>query len=238
TYSWSMGDGGVVSGATPTYTYNTFGNYNITLTATNNVGCAHQATYGPTNALARHVANFSASGVDGCAPFDVVFTNSSTAVNNGVPLSSFQYTFQDNGSVQNTTSVATQVSHTYYTEGSYNVQLVATDEFGCVSDPTNMIINITKPAASFSIDSFICKNEEVVTSNTTTGVNPLTFEWFVNGVSSSTDQDYSTSFIGSPNTTSSQYTYVLIATDANGCKDTVTQVVTVSTPIANADYYF
>lgn len=238
TYIWNMGDGGVISGLTPGYTYSNFGDYTITLTATNSVGCAAQATYTPFTALALPVSNFTASDLTGCSPFLVNFSNTSTAVNNGVPLASFAFSFQDDGSVQNTTSVSTPVNHTFLTEGSYAVTLVATDEFGCVSAPSSLVVTITKPVAIFSIDSVVCKNETAVTVNTSTGVGPLSYEWFVNGSAVGTDTTYAASYQGNATTSSSQYNYVLITTDANGCKDTTSHVLTVSTPIADADYVF
>lgn len=236
TYSWSMGDGSVVSGDAPTYTYTTFGTYVITLTATNNVGCAGTTTFTPFTALALPQAVITANQTVGCAPLPVTFTNNSSPVNNGVPLESFVFHFQDDGSSQTTSSVSTPVTHTYHSEGSFSVSLVATDRFGCVSAPANTVITITKPDASFSIDPVVCANESVTTLNATDGVQPVTYQWFVNGVTVGSGSDHSSQYGGTPGVSSTPYNYVLIATDANGCKDTATAVLTVSTPIADASY--
>lgn len=236
TYTWNMGDGSSVSGSAPVYTYTTYGTYTITLTATNNVGCSGTTTFSPFTALALPQANITPDHPAGCAPLLVTFSNGSTPVNNGVPLESFLFSFQDDGSTQTTTSVGTPVTHTYHSEGSFTVSLVATDEFGCVSAPVNTVITITKPTASFSVDPVVCANELVSTVNTSDGIQPVTYQWFVDGAMVSTSDDYSAQYGGTPGVSSTQHSYTLIATDVNGCKDTMSSVLTISTPIADALY--
>ncbi len=238
TYSWNMGNGQTVTGSNPTYAYPSFGTFTITLTATNSVGCADDATFAPMIALSLPSAQISADDATGCAPHLVTFTNNSTLTNNGVPLDTFVFTFSDDGSTQNTSSVGTTVNHTFNTEGVFTVSLVATDEFGCVSPPGSVNITITKPTAAFTADAVVCELENFVASNSSTGVAPLTYQWFVDGTPTSTSQDFPTSHDEpSSNSVSSwDHTYTLIATDANGCKDTITHTVTVSTPVAIIDY--
>jgi len=238
TYSWNMGNGQSVSGSNPTYAYPSFGTFTITLTATNSVGCADDATFTPMIALANPQAAISANDAIGCAPHLVTFTNNSALQNNGVPLESFVFTFSDNGSTQSTASVGTTVQHTFNTEGSFTVSLVATDEFGCVSPPANTNITITKPVANFTVDAVVCELENFVVSNTSSGVAPMTYQWFIDGTQVSTSQDYPSSHNEPASNTVSNWThnYQLITTDANGCKDTVVLPVVVSTPVAIIDY--
>lgn len=237
TYSWNMGNGQSVSGATPTYAYPSFGTFTITLTATNSVGCADDASFSPMIALALPQAVITANDNAGCAPFQVTFSNSSTLMNNGVPLESFLFSFPDNNTTQTTSSVGTTVNHTFLTEGNFPVSLVATDEFGCVSPPASTTIVITKPVAQFTADAVVCEAENFTTANNSTGVNPLSYEWFVDGSGVSTSTNYATSFNEPSNGTShTNHAYSLIVTDANGCKDTANQVITVSTPIATIDF--
>ena len=236
TYSWNMGNGTFLSGANPTYAYPSHGTYTITLTATNDVGCSGTTTFNPFTALALPQANIIPDNNAGCAPFLVTFSNGSTPVNNGVPLQSFSFSFQDDGSTQTTSSVATPVTHTFNTEGSFYVTLVATDRFGCVSAPASTLITITKPIADFSIPPVVCGNEQVVTANNSSGANPVSYQWLVNNSLVGNGTDYTTQYSGTPGTSSTQYNYTLIATDVNGCKDTASSVLVVSTPIADADY--
>jgi gliding motility-associated-like protein len=237
TYTWDMSNGAQVSGSNPNYAYPSFGTYTITLTATNSVGCADDVTFAPMIALALPQAGISANDQAGCAPFLVQFTNSSVVMNNGVPLESFLFGFPDDGSTQTTTAVGTSVSHTFLTEGTFPVTLVAKDEFGCVSAPTSVTISVTKPVANFAIPTVVCENQPVPTANSTTGLNPITYEWFIDGSSASTSPDFTNSFNEPGNTTDhTDHVYTLIATDANGCKDTLELAVTISTPVAIIDY--
>lgn len=238
TYSWDMGDGNTISGATPSYAYSSFGTYTITLTATNSVGCADNATFAPMTALALPLAQLSASDIAGCSPFLVTFTNGSSVQNNGVPLSSFLFSFPDDGTTQTTTSVATTVNHTFNTEGVFPVSLVATDQFGCVSAPASINITLTKPVAAFTVDSVVCNQQNVSTVNTSTGVNPLSYQWSVDNTVVGTNQEYATSYNENSNQSSHSHDYELIVTDANGCKDTLHHTLIVSTPIADLSYTF
>ncbi|WP_343637487.1 PKD domain-containing protein [Fluviicola sp.] len=240
TYSWNMGNGATVSGANPTYAYPSFGTFTITLTATNSVGCADDATFSPMTALALPSAQITPDDNAGCAPFLVNFTNGSTLQNNGVNLASFLFTFNDNNTTQTTTSVGTVVSHTYNTEGTFTATLVATDQFGCVSAPASTSITITKPVASFTIDSVICNQENVTTANASSGFAPLSYQWIVDGSQVSTGLDYGHTYNESLNNATSSFThgYVLIVTDGNGCKDTLSRVLTISTPVAIPQYTF
>lgn len=238
TYSWNMGNGQSTSGQNPTYIYPNSGTFTITLTATNNVGCADNETYTPMYALELPQAVITADDNAGCAPFQVTFTNGSSVQGNGVPLESFLFTFPDNNTSQTTTNVATTVSHTFNTEGTFPVTLVATDEFGCVSFPATTTITITKPVAAYTVDAVVCDEEIFSTQNNSTGSAPLSYEWFVDAVSSSVNTNLTTAFNEPSNnaSASTDHLVTLITTDVNGCKDTLTQTVTVSTPVAIVDY--
>jgi gliding motility-associated-like protein len=236
-YSWDMGNGQTVTGQSPTYTYTSSGTYTIGVTATNAVGCADNMSYTPFRVLEPPTAAISADDNTGCAPFLVTFTNGSQVQGNGVPLASFTFTFPG-GSTQTTTNVSTQVTQTFTTEGSFPVSLVATDQFGCVSAPASTTITLTKPTAAYTHDLVVCDEESFTVTNSSTGVAPLTYQWFRDGVQQTPTQNYSTSFDETPSATVSSWPHALslIVTDANGCKDTLSSVVTVSTPIANLDY--
>lgn len=240
TYSWNMGNGQSLTGANPSYAYPSFGTFTITLTATNSVGCADNETFSPMVALALPAAQITPNDNTGCAPFVVTFTNGSTLLNNGVNLASFLFTFNDNGTTQTTNNVGTTVNHTYNTEGTFTATLVATDLFGCVSAPASTSITITKPTAVFTIDSVICNQENVTTVNASSGVAPLSYQWFVDGSQVSTNTDYGHTYNESLNNSTSSFThgYVLIVTDANGCKDTLSELLTISTPVAIPQYSF
>ena len=235
TFSYNTGDGGSASGNPATYTYNTSGAFDIILTATNSVGCANTATFVGFDALALPQASITPSDVTGCAPITVTYNNTSTSVGNGVPLDSFFWTFPDLTN-QTTTSVATNTQFSFTTEGVFTTSLVVTDEFGCVSPQTNATMTITKPTASFVMDDVVCDLEAFTATNGSTGA--ASYQWFVDGVPTSVATNFSSAFDEdtSPTANSVTHNVELIATDANGCMDTVSQLIVVSMPRAELIY--
>jgi gliding motility-associated-like protein len=160
---------------------------------------------------------------------------------NNLALASFDYTFSDDNTTVTTTSVNSPVSHIFNGTGTFYAELIATDVFGCSSLPASNPITITKPSSFFSVDNVICNGDSINTTNTSTGVAPLTYEWFVDGTPLSTDLNSSAVFNESNVTfgvTSATHTVTLITTDGNGCKDTIGNLITVSIPFAVPTYTF
>lgn len=234
TYVYDMGDGGTTSGDPATYTYSTSGAFDITLTATNSVGCANTATFTGMDALALPQAAITPSDFAGCAPITVTYNNTSTTVGNGVPIATYDWTFPDQST--QTLSTAASTSYTFNTEGTFTTTLVATDEFGCVSFPATVGMTITKPTASFTLDSVVCDLEVFQTVNGSSGAT--SYEWFIDGQSTSLTPDLTHSFdeVESPLYNQVTHTIQLIATDQNGCMDTVQQDIIVSMPRADVDF--
>lgn len=238
TWSYAMGNGQTANGSQTSYVYTQAGTYTITLTATNNVGCSGTTTFTPVQVLELPLAQLTANDNAGCSPFTVNFTNGSVVQGNGMPLQSFLWSFADDNSTQTTTSVGQSVNHTFNTEGNFNVTLIATDVFGCVSSPASTQISITKPVATFAVDSILCDLEIFTTTNGSTGFGPLSYQWFIDGVPNSTDPDIASLFdeTPSPNSTHVNHLLTLITTDGNGCKDTATVHMVVSMPVAGINF--
>ena len=240
-WSYDMGNGqNVSSGANPGYTYSVPGDYLITLTATNSVGCSDDATQ-TVKVLQPPFAMIIPDNNLGCSPFLVNFTNSSIAIGNGVPLSSFEFLFSDDSSTIITNNLNTPVNHIFNGEGIFYASLVAIDQFGCQSDPATIPITITKPSAFFNVNNVICNNDSIFAINGSSGVSPLSYEWFLdqNQISLDTNVSEFISETGLPfGQSSALHTLQLITTDGNGCKDTVSNIITVSIPTAVPDCTF
>ena len=238
TFDWNMGNGEFLNGDNLPYVYGASGNYLITLTATNVLGCSDTEILTPVTVLQPPTAGISANDYMGCAPFLVTFSNNSMVQGNGVPLDSFQFTFFDDGSIVNTNNVLTTVDHTFNSSGVFAVEIIATDQFGCVSPPSSAIISVTKPFADFNVQNVVCNNESFTANNNSIGLEPMTYQWFVDGTQVSTNTNYSSSFNEPFDLLSSSASHdlMLITTDANGCKDTMQQTIVVSTPVAALSY--
>lgn len=72
-FAWNFGDGNASNSADPSHTYDFPGNYNVTLTATNDCGSATQTTR--VTAGMPPAANFTVNRQGGCAPHLVNFSD-------------------------------------------------------------------------------------------------------------------------------------------------------------------
>ena len=154
---WNFGDGGSSTQQNPTYTYNTPGTYNVTLTAYNGAGnnTVTETNYINVNAPAP-VASFTSNATSGTAPLSVQFNDTSSN-----SPTSWLWTFGDGGS-----STLQNPTYTYNTPGTYDVTLTATNAGGNNSDTQTgfITVNYAAPVAGF-------------TENTTSGLNPLNVQF-------------------------------------------------------------
>lgn len=162
--------------------------------------------------LQNPTATINSNTVSGCPPLTVNFTN----VN---PGTGFIWHF-GNG---NTNSVTPNPVFTYTNPGTYTVSLVVYDSTNfCVNkDSTTQIITVyPKPLASFIPSVSPCTNS-FAAQNTSTG--SVSYVWNFG------DASPTTTVVNPAHTYSvnGNYTVSLIATNSQGCKDTLRQAVSV-----------
>ncbi|RYM33581.1 PKD domain-containing protein [Brumimicrobium glaciale] len=226
----------IINNANINYIYDTPGTSTITFTVTNVFGCQDSQVFTDLEVLALPEANILASDIAGCSPLTVTYTNNSVN-QSGVPISTFDWTFED-GSTQTTTNLNQTTDYTFTDTGTFITQLLVTDEFGCVSSIDTAAIELTKPTALFDVAAVVCSDQEFTAVN-----NSLDFtssEWFINNTPESTDSNLITSInhLSSPNDLSFADSITLVVTDANGCIDSIKQEIIVSTPNAEFDFVF
>ncbi len=232
-FHYNMGNGDTLSGEPISYTYTTPGTYTITQTVTNLVGCSDSIKLTGFKVLDPPLANLTADKSAGCLPITANYTNTSSVQGNGVALVSFLWTYPD-ASTQTTNSLVTPTHFDFTTEGLFKTTIEATDKFGCKSAPNFAFMLITNPTVDFVMNSVACDLESITAINTSSGFGNLTYQWNVDNVIKSNTLDYTTVYDESP---SSLYTNIshdvkLIATDGNGCKDSITKNLKISLPIA------
>ena len=221
-YLWNFGDGATSSAATPSHTYNTAGNYTVTLIAFNAAGCSDTLVLPQTITVHQTpVASFIQSATTGCAPLSVNFNNTSLQEVNAT----YNWNF-DNGS----TSTLSNPSAQFVNSGSYNVTLIVTNTGGCSDTATHSVNVLSTPVAN----GF---------TNDTIGCTPFT----VTFTSTSTSSDSVVWYFGNGQTASgavTQYTYTqpgiyqpyLVTINSTGCTDTFYLPKTVRvnlSPVAN-----
>ncbi len=213
TYTWNFGDGYSSTLTTPAHTYTASGYYNVTLSATNSMGCVSSLTKSSfVHVFTPPVPNFAASSVYFCkTPGVVTFSNAST----GTPGLIYKWDFGD-GSTSSTKSPV----HSYTANGTYTVKLTVTDGNGCIDSAIKpALIYVGKISASFTPAASACVYSWVSFPNTSSP--HIASNWdFGDGHTSTSDTGVN--FYTTPGT----YTVRLIIFDGT-CYDTITHSITI-----------
>lgn len=222
-WNWDFADPGSnmdnAVDANPTYTYTNPGTFGATLTVTSENGCTNAITLPVTVAAAPDI-NFTFANV--CYGATASFTNL-TSIDAGNTVMAYTWDFGDLNS-QPTASNA-PVFHYYNQYGTYNVNLAAVSDNGCVSDFTKTIFIHPKPDANF-VTSPVCRVDSMKFWLTSTVVGNLddvvSVSWDF-GDPASGPANFST--LNDPKhiypAFGTYYTTLMVETN-NGCRDTVT----------------
>ena len=176
-YLWTMGDSSTFTTQSPgSYTYGTAGVFTISLVVFNDY-CADSISQTITINNAPPIADFSFNPSDGCAPLDVSFTNNST---NG---ESYLWDFGDGDH-----SSDESPTHTYYSAGSFQVQLMVTNSGG--QDIKNDVVITVYPApqAYFTVAPSVVSIPDQAIRCFNQSQDAETYLWDFGDGSSSTDE--------------------------------------------------
>ncbi|MBS1575174.1 MAG: PKD domain-containing protein, partial [Bacteroidetes bacterium] len=228
TYSWSFGDGMIISSNSPSinHTYTNSGVYNIRLITTDINGCTDTLTRNNFLRINGPKANFSATNATGCKGINVAFNDLSTTDGTNT-ITNWQWDFGD-GIVQNYSAGPFQ--HIYSNEGTYSVKLKITDASGCSDSLTiaDLVITTDPVPAFTSADTLTCPTAVVNFINNSSAVNYTSLWDFGDGA---------TSLLASPAhsyLSTGVFTVKLKITDQYGCADSLTKAsfINADKPIA------
>ena len=138
-YFWRFGDGGTSTASDPSHTYTNIGTFDVTLVV-DNVNCRDSIIHQVVILPVAPIANFD-SVPSGCSPLDISINN--TSVNTEVPGTTYMWDFGD-GSY----STARNPTYTYFTAGSYVIQLTVRGPGG-VSQKSQVVNAYPAPRAYF-----------------------------------------------------------------------------------------
>ena len=127
-------------------------------------------------------ANLTASPVDGKVPFEVKFTDNSTA-----GATSYEWEFGDGGN-----STEQNPTHKYIYPGTYSVRLNVSNENGTTTCLAERLINAawpSIPSAGFSSDASVGKSPLVVNFTDRSTNSPTSWLWEFGDGSTSTEQN-------------------------------------------------
>jgi gliding motility-associated-like protein len=164
------------------------------------------------------VAGFVTNAVLQCFTGNYFSFANTSSISSG----SMSYTwYYGDGSFQ----IATNGAKTYTNTGSYNVKLVATSNFGCVDSVVQVVSVNAPPTIGFTVNSNAqCQNgnQFFFTNQSSVPVGSLLYRWdFGNGTTSTNvNPAYSYAQAG-------VFTVKLVGTTNAGCRDSITQSITV-----------
>ncbi len=217
TYNWDFGNGNHSTLLNPSQSYNTCGNYKVTLTVSNGTQTSTDSLY--INVYCQPTVNFTYNNSGGCPGTCVNFTNNSTAGSG--TISGILWDFGDGN-----TSTAGNPTHCYMSAGTFNVTLIITNSDGCSGSKfvTNAITINNPSVVNFTgTPTSLCSPPASVNfSNLSSGTGNLTYNWNFGDPASGA---LNTSTLTSPSHTynsAGAYTVTLIVTDGNGCTDSLT----------------
>jgi PKD repeat protein len=212
TYSWCFGEGTTSASTNPSFVYSIGGTYTVKLVSTHSNGCKDSISQ-VVNVLARPSAIFGVNSLSQCLNGNnFITTNLSTG-----SIASYNWSFGDG-----TTSTLTNPTNIYSSVGNYLIKLVATGTNGCKDSLQQSISVVSKPNVAFTVNNAVqcITNNSFLFNNTTTGATSYSWIFGDGGVSTllNPTKVYSTA---------NAYTVKLIATGNNGCKDSLTQNISV-----------
>lgn len=220
-WEWDMGDGaGTSTLPDPIYTYGAPGSYDVSLVVTSNNGCRDTLTQ-TVDVHYLPEPGFWADGV--CLNAGTIFNDTSVVADGSVV--SWDWNFGDGvGS-----DTAQNPTYMYTADGTYNVQLTVTSDWGCVDSITLPINVLPGPDADFTeSNSSVNIFENIVFTDQSTPPPPSIIDWFWDfgdtiGTSNVQNPTYSYDASGT-------YTVMLVVTDDNGCMDTTYRDIIVFLP--------
>lgn len=223
---WDFGDGITSTDSFPVHTYSTQGVYYVKLTTSKDFCTYYDTAY--ISVIDEHpVVSFTSVHNDVCKYDTVTFRVSSYTPAN---LFGFRWDFGDGSPPDLVASSRDSVKHVYQQTGSYFPTIGYQATTGCIDSiaPPLVKVDVWGPEAGFSNAAEICLGEQLVLNDETVadGKHPLAkWEWDFGDLQSQT-------YTAPPFTHLYNYPDIydirLIATDNNGCTDTVLQKAAVN----------
>ena len=213
-WEWDLGDGAISSIANPPHIYKGAGNFNVSLRVTNSFGCVTSITRQQyVNITTGVLADFTNNIPNSCkAPAAINFTNRSS----GNGALSYEWDFGDG-----TGSTLTDPPHIYTAAGSYTVRLIAKNSIGCIDTLTGLnAITIGNTNVDFFIPSGICRESNLIISNTSTPLPASVIYNFGDGTTSTN--------INPVKTYASAGNYIIkMIANFGGCLDSISKLINV-----------
>ncbi len=224
-WDWDFGDGNTSSQQNPSNTYDDYGDYDVSMTATTNAGCSIGINLNNYIQIHPPTANFTIdSPSTGCVPITLTFNDTSISTS---PINTWQWSFQG-GNPSSDTGMTTSV--TYDTAGEYAVTLIIINDSSC----TDTIVD-TVYVGSHQTPDFLPIHDTICASDSMSFFNLSFSQWLIdtctwytisipyNDTSQFSSDFYPTGLYVYDDGIASDtgFTDIMLITNYNGCKDTL-----------------
>lgn len=170
-FSWESSIGQIASTYNPSFVFPEPGQYSVTLTVTNSVGCDNTQTFFNVNAQAFPNAGFVSSLVEGeplCYPAQITFTDTTTLGLGGSRI----WNLGNGAPAIGTPSIGAN----YNLPGDYTITLISSTSAGC-ADTASLAIQVDGPLGDFTLSpSTICRGDDITLVLTDT-TDVFTWSW-------------------------------------------------------------
>lgn len=152
-YDWIFDEQGSASGNTTSHHFDEAGDYAVSLTITDEIGCEN-TTQQTVTINPSPTSSFVVNREIGPAPLTIDFTNKSAGAN------TYLWHFNDS---DHTTSTAANPEFTYMELGEYDVELLASNDLGC-SDTSSLAITVAEPIKDLELVQITKEESETKTT--------------------------------------------------------------------------
>lgn len=225
-WEWTFGDNlGTSDEESPVFEFPDVGNYNVSLTVTDEWGCTASATFPEVVQVSSAIAYFEVENL-GCTFSEMIFHNFSDGDN-----LTYSWDFGD-GSPLSTDESPT---HQYSSEGIYTVCLTITDPNDCQNQLClENYITVSDPEASFTLDNNFASCPPLTVNFQNLSTNASNYLWDFgdgSGLSNLANPTHVYTIPGS-------YEVALVVWDTPYCKDTLTfdNLVVLDGPVGEFSY--
>ncbi len=231
-YLWDYGDGSseLLSSNQTSHGYinntNFDSTYHLSLIVTSYLGCI-DTSYKYLVIFPSPISAFQTNHTSTCSPASLTLTNTSSNATN------YYWNFGDGS---NDTTSQTVLYHDYTNIGTapvtYNIFLVAENNFGCLDTSTRTLLVYPEVKSDFDCDTLGCSPFNVDFENNSSG--GATYFWLFGDGNTSSEINPSYTYTNT-NFIPINYTVSLIATSVYGCTDTSHQTIYIY-PSPNANF--
>ncbi len=145
-YDWDLDDGKTSSAQDTSVFYSAPGVYNVTLNTVTNFGCTNSVTHS-LEVYNNPVADFTVANV--CQNVPAMFDDNSTSLSGSI---SNRHWDLDDGTILNLGSGVT-FPHNYAAANTYNVEMIATTQYGCDDTLLKPVVIHPMPVVDFAFDT-------------------------------------------------------------------------------------